>query len=330
VITIKDIALALGISHSTVSRALNNSSSVKEDTKKKVFAMAKELNYTPNESARSLKLAKSQNIGVFFSSISVGTSPSLIYKVTTKTNKLLGSKYNIVIKGIDTYMKHYSSVNKQNFKGIIVVSQRSDDDEFIKQVLENDIPLVVINRKVENMVVNNLYADDSKGAFLAIHHLFNYGHKKIDLIQGVDDFISTDLRKRGVTEAITQFGITINRVENGDYSYMSGYEAMKRILESKNMGTALFAFNDDMAIGAMRACFDNNISLPSDYGIIGFDNDQKAQFSFPSLTTINRPVGKIACRAAEILLAEINEETKVNDEIIFEDRLAIRDSVEKL
>lgn len=328
--TIKDIAAALGISHSTVSRALNDSKAVSEDTKLKVREMAQKLNYTPNESARSLKLANSHDIGVFFSSLNVGTSPSMIHEVTTKINGVLGGEYNIVIKGIDTYMKQYNSINRQNFKGIIVVSQKADDNEFIERVLRNKIPMVVTNRKLDTLEVNNLYPDDLDGAKQAMSHLFDTGHMNINIIEGVGDFNSNDQRMKGVLSIVKSKGMNIVSIESGDYSYKSGYEAMQRIIKAGTRGTALFAFNDDMAIGAMRACFDSGVSLPEAYSIIGFDNDQITQYIKPALTTINRPIGELCNKAAVLLKDEIKRKRKTPKQVVLPTKLVVRESVKKI
>lgn len=166
--TIKDIAKALGISHSTVSRVLTGSKSVNEKTKEAVLNAVKELNYIPNMSARSLKIDKAYNIGVFFSTISNGTSPFVFQTVINNVYKNIDKKYNVIVKGIDMYEKN--TINPKNYDGILVVSQKIDDDDFIKEILEKEIPTVVINRKVDHDVIN-VYTDESVGVYKGVEEL---------------------------------------------------------------------------------------------------------------------------------------------------------------
>ncbi len=303
--TIKDIAAKLGISHSTVSRALNDSPLVNANTKRVVKEMAEKLGYVPNESARSLKLNKSSNVGVFLSSITVGTSPAIVFEVIKMLNSIMGSEYNVVLKSIDAYHETFQPVNRQNFEGIIVFSQKEEDDLFIKNALDSHLPLVVVNRHIDDMDVISLYADDELGAKQALDYLYDSGHRQINIIEGCLDFHSNAQRLKGVYRAQEEGKVEILGREVGDYTYEGGYQAMLRLIESGELGTALFAFNDDMAVGAMKACNDKGIALPDDYSIVGFDGNYVHRFMTPALATIHRPIKEICQEAASILIDEM-------------------------
>lgn len=325
--TIKDIAARLGISHSTVSRALNDSPLVNDKTKTMVKEMAEEMGYVPNESARSLKLQKSFNIGVFLSSITVGTSPSMVYEVIKMLNSIMGSEYNVVLKSIDAYHETYQPVNRQNFDGIIVFSQMKEDDGFIKNAIDSNLPVVVINRLIDDMDVISLYADDDRGAELAMDHLADAGHKSLNIIEGCVGFHSNQQRLNGVKRMIEKHAMEIVGRDIGDYTYEGGYEAMKRLIEDDKLGTALFAFNDDMGIGAMKACSEAGIKLPDEYSIIGFDGNHVHHFTVPGLTTIQRPIKEICKEAAKILLDEMKGIHIGQKSIEYKNVLVKKDSV---
>ncbi len=328
--TIKDIAAKLGISHSTVSRALNDSPLVNANTKKEVKEMAEQLGYVPNESARSLKLNKSFNVGVFLSSITVGTSPAIVFEVIKMLNSIMGSEYNVVLKSIDAYHETFQPVNRQNFEGIIVFSQKEEDDLFIKNAIDSHLPVVVVNRHIKDMDVISLYADDERGARQAMNYIYDSGHRKINIIEGCLDFHSNVQRLKGVYGARDQGKIEIVGRDVGDYTYQGGYQAMLRLIEDKKLGTALFAFNDDMAVGAMKACSDRGIHLPDDYSIIGFDGNSVHHFTTPALATIHRPIKEICQEAASILIDEMNGKHLEQKSVEYENILVKNESVKEI
>lgn len=134
-ITIKDIAKLAGVSHTTVSRALNDSSLIKNKTKKRIKEIAETLEYVPDRNARALVSAKSNNIGLFFSSITIGTSASFFQEIVAEISQETHNNYNLVINAIDTY-NNYNEVNRNNYDGIILVSQSQKDDVFISEMIK--------------------------------------------------------------------------------------------------------------------------------------------------------------------------------------------------
>lgn len=328
--TIKDIAKVLGISHSTVSRALTGSKHVSEETKEAVLKAVKELNYIPNMNARSLKLDKAYNIGVFFSTISNGTSPYVFQTVINSVYGNIDKKYNVIVKGIDMYEEN--TINPKNYDGILVVSQMENDDDFIREILEKEIPIIVINRKVDHNVIN-VYTDESKGTYKGVEELIKNGHKEIAIIEGARNFDSTIMRRKGYEDAFRDYNIELNKnlILNGDFSVKSGYEKTRRFFESKEQFSAVFAFNDEMATGAIKAIIEQGLKVPDDISILGFDGNEIGKFISPSITTIKRPIGEISRIAIDLLLKMVNkEENIITQKIYIESELQIGDSIKRL
>lgn len=330
-ITIKDIAKLANVSHTTVSRALNNSPYINEETKAKIKALAKELNYVPNYSAKSLVLLKSYVIGVFFSSISEGTSDAFFHEIVKGVNKVMDKEYNLVIRGIDDY-KNSHPIDKRNFDGIIVVSQSKNDDKFIQTVLEKNIPTVVINRFIENEGLVNIIPNDTKGAYDAVTHFIENNHKKIAMIEGNKEFESNKYRKNGYLKALYDNSISINEkfIISGRYNMQSGYENMKKLLELKDRPTAVFCANDDIGVGAMKAISEEGLKVPDDISIIGFDDSNFCNYVTPQLTSVRKDSLTMSQYGGTNLLNIINNKEVYKEKLYIESKLVVRKSVKKL
>ncbi|ABR47124.1 Alanine racemase [Alkaliphilus metalliredigens QYMF] len=330
-VTIKDIARLANVSHTTVSRALNNSSLINKETKIRIKKIAEEVHYTPNYSARSLVLDKSYNIGLFFRTINRGTSSGFFQEAVRGVNEVIKGDYNLIVKGIDDY-DGFSRVSRQNFDGVIVMSQSSKDNAFIYHVLNNSIPLVVLNRELKEDNLVNILSDDKKGCYRATEYLIKCGHKKIALIEGKEGFESTKERKDGFIEALLDYKITIDKelIEKGNYDLKSGYEAMMRLLEKNELPTAVFCSNDDMALGAMKAIGEKGLRIPEDISITGFDDNVHSAYLTPALTTVKKQVEVISREGAQYLLKIINRELIKKETIFINTDLVIRDSVKNV
>lgn len=330
-VTIKDIAKLANVSHTTVSRALNNSPYINEETKSKIKALAKELNYVPNYNAKSLVLLKSYVIGVFFSSISEGTSDAFFHEIVKGVNKVIDKEYNLVIRGIDQYQYSHPIDNK-NFDGIIVVSQRKEDDEFIKTIIEKNIPTVVINRVVDIDNIVNIVSNDTKGSYDAVDYFIKNNHRRIALIQGNDDFESSVYRKKGYIDALNDNNIKINEdyIMTGKYTLESGYENMKKLLNLSKRPTAVFCANDDIAVGAMKAINESGLNVPDDISIIGFDNSNFCNYVTPTLSSVRKDSLMMSEIGGINLLNIIKNKPVKNQRSYIESTLVIRKSVKKL
>jgi LacI family transcriptional regulator len=327
-VTIKDIAKLANVSHTTVSRALNDSPLINQETKEKIQQLANHLNYTPNYNAKSLVLDRSYNLGLFFSTLHTGTSAGFLYEAIKGVNDVIQDRYNLIVRGIDDY-KSFHKVNRKSYDGIIVMSQSSTDQSFIEYAAEREIPLIVLNRQIEHVQVMNLVPDDHRGAYRIVEYLIGQGHRQIAIIEGKENFKSTQARRDGYAEAMEHYQVPIQEDfrEQGNYDLESGYTAMTRLLKLDVRPTAVFCCNDDMALGAIKAITEKHLSVPDDISIVGFDDLIFSAFMTPALTTVRRPIEEISREGAARLLSFIETKQIEKETIFFNTELVIRDSV---
>ncbi|AEI42474.1 LacI family DNA-binding transcriptional regulator [Paenibacillus mucilaginosus] len=328
-VTIKDIARLAGVSHTTVSRALNDSPLINPETKERIHAIAESLNYTPNYNARSLVLDRSYNLGLFFSTLHTGTSAGFLYEAIKGVNDVIQDNFNLIVRGIDDY-KSFHKVNRKSFDGIIVMSQSTSDQAFIEYASEKEIPLVVLNRPVEGVEVMNLLPDDRGGAFRLAEFLIGQGHRRIALIEGKAGFKSSQARREGFLAGLAEHGLTMdeNLIVPGEYDLESGYQGMGRLLDLPERPTAVFCSNDDMALGAVKAVTERGLSVPGDISVAGFDDHLFSAFMTPALTTVRRPIEEISRAGAEKLLTFIDNKVVEKSTVLFHTELVIRESVQ--
>ncbi len=331
-ITIKDIARMVNVSHTTVSRALNDSPLIKQETKDKIKEIAEAHNYVPNFNAKSLVLAKSYNLGLFFSTLKKGTTAHFFQDVIVGANNVIQDQYTLSVKGIDDY-KSLFAVQKRYFDGIMLMSQSLQDDEFINHIISENIPLAVLNREIGTGKIINIISDDKEGAYNITEYIIQQGHTKIGVIEGKQDFKASSKRRTGFMEALSNYKVTFNPMfsEVGNFDLESGYQAMKRLLTKPEQPTVVFCFNDEMAVGAMKAINEAGLKIPDDISIAGFDDSVFSGYVHPALTTVRRPIEKISYMGAKLLLEMINNTGNIQNDVIYvHTELMVRDSVKKI
>jgi len=330
-VTIKDIARLAGVSHTTVSRALNDSPLITGETKERIRAIAAELDYSPNFSAKSLVLDRSYNLGLFFTTLSQGTSAGFFYEAIRGVNSVIQDRYQLIVKGIDDYTS-FHAITRKSFDGIIVVSQSEEDQPFIEHAAAKGIPLVVLNRPVETAGVLNVLSDEEQGAFHAASYLIGEGHRQIAIIEGRAGFQSAQDRKNGFERALVHHNVDINPHHRypGRYDLESGYMAMRQFLQLAVRPTAVFSCNDEMALGAMKAVSEADMQVPRDISVIGFDDTVFAAYVNPALTTVRRPIEQISKVGAMRLLGNIENKLHQTEQVRIKTELIIRESVQKL
>lgn len=326
-VTIKDIAKMAGVSYSTVSRALNGIGTENTESRKKILKIAEQMGYVPNQAAINLKKSRSYMIGLYFSTISKMSSPFVLHDVLTGVYSITGSKYNVVVKGID--MHETGTLNPSNLDGVIVLSQRDEDMVFMNEVLSKNIPMVVICRAVD-IDAPNVTTDEAHAMERAMDYLLENGHRNIGIIEGNPGLDSSRLRRRGWRSSMRNHGLDPDSlpVISGNYRYASGYSAAKQLLSYHP--TAMLSYNDEMAFGARTAITESGLTVPEDVSLIGFDNWDMSGYSDMHLTTVERNMGEIAKEGARVLLRRLDEGIMDNRRIYLKNKLIIRDTVKNL
>ena len=213
------------------------------------------------------------------------------------------------------------------------MSQSLQDDAFINHVVQQNIPLAVLNREVGINSIVNIITDDKEGAFKITEFLIQQGHRSIGIIEGKKDFKASSQRKQGFLEAFKKYDLSYNPAFSvaGNFDLQSGYTAMKKLLKASELPTAVFCLNDEMAVGAMKAASEIGLRIPDDISIAGFDDSGYSAFLHPALTTVKRPIEKVSYNGARQLLNMIDNNGKIRADVVYvHTELVVRDSVKKI
>lgn len=307
-ISLKGLALHLGLSTTTVSIVLNNSSqasSIPAETKKRIFDGARELNYRPNYLARSLRVQKTNTVGVIVPELSDGYSAMVLNGVESALSTA-GFFYLTAshLHREDLLEKLPRVLVERQVDGIIAV------DTPIR--FEPTLPVVNVSGHDDIDGVTNVVLNHRHAAELGIGHLYNLGHRQIAAIKGQAFSSDTIVRWETMNEAAQKRGISLDPVltvqlEGDSPSPEIGYTAMKSLLAKGENFTAVFAFNDISAIGAIRALEEMGLRVPRDVSVLGFDDIYAAAFHNPALTTIRQPLFEMGHLAAKTLLERLGK-----------------------
>ena len=305
--TINDIARLAEVSKKTVSRVINNSPFVKEETRKRVEAVIAEHGFTPDPQARGLAFRRSFLVGMIYD------NPSPNYVVNMQQGVLdavRGSGLELVVhpcnRASPTFLDDVRGfVVRQKLFGVVMPPSVSEDDRVIEILKEVDCPYVRIASVSLDEPACMVVTHDSRGAAQAARHLAELGHTRVAFISGPDTFRSSHERGRGFREGLAEHGLTLDDayVRQGAYTFESGVEAAQSLLGMQAPPTAIFAGNDEMAIGVMKAARDAGLDVPGELSIVGFDDLPMASRVWPNLTTVRLPIRDMGRMAAEKLTA---------------------------
>lgn len=330
--TIKEVAKTAGVSISTVSRVLNNQKGYSNETREKVMKAITELQFSPNAFARGLVSKKTQKIAVIMPGVSSLFSNRLLYVINEKAND---HHYNVMVcntsfHGERTH-KYLELIKEKQVDGIIVL--RESLTEHLHKVLEkSDMPVILVCSMSEKFPYPFVKVDDYQASYDVTSYLINKGHTSIAMISGtLKDEIAGKPRFNGYQQALVDHGIELdtNLIEFGDFSYQSGSVCARSLIKKKVNFTAFFAASDEMAIGVLNTAHQYGIKVPDELSIIGYDNTQLSEMSFPQLTTLSQPIEKIGVTAVEHLIAAIKNKP-FNETCILPHRIVERDTVNLL
>lgn len=328
-ISIKDVAKAAGVSHSTVSRALADNLLIAEPTRRRIQSIAQKMGYAPNAIARGLVTQHTHTIGVIVTTV----SDPFVAEVVRGIEEIAGDNRYRVFLG----MSHNDPAREVNLvkamrewrvDGVIVASSRVGS--LYKPLLKDiGVPIVVINNEHVGTYIHSVAVNDAQGARLATRYLIEQGHRVIGHIQGPPDRLSSENRlagyRRALAEAKIKFDSSLIVQGNGR---AEGGEQVAQLTARSPRPTAIFCYNDMTAIGALSALKQRSLRVPADISLVGFDDISFASFVDPPLTTIHQPKDEMG-RIATTMLLDLVSGKKIENKIV-EGGLIVRDSTRAL
>jgi DNA-binding LacI/PurR family transcriptional regulator len=327
VVTLKNVAEHLGLTPGTVSAVLNDAPSARsipEETKNRIRAAAKELNYRPNFFARTLRNKRTFTIGVIAEEIGDSYGSAIISGIEQVLRKRDYFFLTVAHRHDPELLNRYSQIlSERGVEGIITV------DTTVRETPV--LPTVSVAGHKQMKGVTNIVLDHHQAAVLALNHLKDLRHERIAFMKG--NPLSSDSKDRweSICHVAGQLGLKIDpdlivQINTDDATPMLGYPFVKELLSRGKPFTALFAYNDISAIGAVRALQEHGLHVPRDVSVMGFDDIPGAAFHTPSLTTVRQPLNRMGEVAAQSLLERIEGKKDYPAEIAIEPALVVRES----
>jgi LacI family transcriptional regulator/LacI family repressor for deo operon, udp, cdd, tsx, nupC, and nupG len=309
-VTIMDIANQLGISKSTVSRALRGHTDIHAGTRKMILDLAQQLEYQPNPLANALLKSRTNIIGILVPEFRHYFFPTIIMGAQEVLSK---AGYNVMIcqsdESYETEVTNVKALMSSRVDGLLVsVAAQTNNVDHFRAVLRKEVPLVFFNRVCPELETPQVIVDDYNGAFQAVEHLIEQGYRRIAHLAGPISLLVSRLRLQGYLDALQKHNLP---VENGLIIHYDLTEEKARIyanylLSLPQPPDAIFAINDPTAIEIMLVAKSRGVKIPQELGIVGFSNDPISSIIEPSLTTLEQPVREIGKQAAHLLLHQIN------------------------
>jgi DNA-binding LacI/PurR family transcriptional regulator len=333
-LTINDIAKALKVSKSTVSRALRDAHDVNPETKKQVQEFAERHDYRPDSQAKGLRSRSTKTIGVIIPAYNIPFYSIAICGIQDYAMKM---GYNVMVchsnEQYDTEIKNVEALLNANVEGIIIsVARDTEKNEHIKKLKRKGIPLVLFNRVIEDFKASKVVVNDYYGALNMVNYLIKTGCRKIAHISGPENLLLSNNRKAGYLEALTQAGIPAdgNLIVEGDFTIESGEHCMHKLLERNPEIDGIFAVCDAAAFGAMKVLKEKGIKIPAEISVAGFTNEPMAALVEPALTTVKQPIYEIGESAAKLLFAQFEDPDLPAELCVLETTIVIRNSTKTI
>ena len=327
--TIRDIAKMAKVSHTTVSRVLNNAPRVREETRRRILELVSILDYRPHARARAFASKRSHLLGLLVSDISNPFYAELARGIEDKAHE---KGYNVIFCSTDEKserMKTYTNLMMDaGVDGLIFASVHLHEP-VTEKLIDERFPVVLVNRKLSGSSYNYVICNNIQGAYEITEHLINLGHRKIAIITGSSNLSTGRERLQGYQKALKNHGIDFNQnyVIQGPFKRETGYEAAKKLLTMKDGPRAIFAGNDFMAIGVIDAIEELGMNIPEDVAVVGFDDTEFASHLRTKLTTVSQRKYEMGNLAVQILIDYIERKQKnYIHKVILEPKLVIRES----
>ena len=333
--TIYDVAKIAGVSPSTISRVMNTPEIVAEDTRQKVMNAVKELAYIPNMIAANMPRRRTNYIGLIIPDITNIFFSNLVRGVQDVCEK---NGYSVLVVNSDDSQekegRYLKLLYSRRVDGVILTVAGYREEEFPEEELSllKKMNIVLIDREINGMTTPIVKVNNFAGAYSAVKYLLTMGHKKIMYLAGIKGTKTNQEREKGYLSALKEARISWKKELTADFRLDTAYHKIMyhwpQLKNSDEPPTAIFAANDLMAIGALKAFTQLKIRVPEDISIIGFDNIPFSDCTYPPLTTIAQPTYQMGQKAVETLLKLIDKK-KIKKSVEFETKLIERDSVSR-
>lgn len=309
-LTISDIARLANVSKKTVSRVINHSGLVKPATRDRILRIVDKHGYQPDPQARALALRRSYLVAL----ISDQPNPQYVVDIQRGILEAMnGTAYQLVIRPCDRgsptlYDDICEIITHQKFFGVILTPSISEDDGLIGRLRQIECPYVRVAAVSLDTPENMIETHDYVGAAEAARHIAALGHERIAHIHGPDTFLSAAERLRGFRVGLAEYGLKLDKryLLTGGYTFESGMDCGKHLLELSEPPTAVFCGNDEMAVGVYQAARRAGLRIPEDLSIVGFDDSPIATRIWPTLTTVRLPIVHMGRIAAQLLISNLD------------------------
>ena len=334
--TIDDVAALAGVSIKTVSRVVNREPNVRESTREKVLQAIAQLNYRPNLSARNLASHRSHLIGLLYDDPSAYELPSAGYVIRMQQGALRAcstSDYELLIHPCNYRHRLIGAeikalIEQARPDGIVLAAPLSNMARIVNAIVSTNTPLVKLSPGTENGAHYTVVTNDREACAEMTRYLASLGHQRIGFITGDQNAKAIENRFLGYQDGLKQSGLTFSEslVAAGDNSFGSGEACANALLSLEHPPSAIFAANDDMAAGVIRAAVKRGISIPAQLSVAGFDDISLARQIYPSLTTIRQPLSSMAEKAALALIKARDDDPMLKRTDVVPSTLMIRES----
>lgn len=327
-VTIKDVAKRAGVSTATVSRVLNDDPRVTPANRQSVLEAVSALNYRRDRIARNLRVRRSQIIGLIISDIQ---NPFFTSVVRGVEDLAYENDFTVLLCNSDEDARKeclYLDIMISERAAGVIVSPAVETGNHSKAVMQAGIPVVAVDRRMQDLEVDTVVVDNSQGAYQVVRHLLEMGHRRIGFIGGPTQVTTAQERKDGYLRALGEQGIAPDPtlIKTSDYKLLGGYQATCQVLDLAEPPTAIFAANNLTTLGALNCIHENGLRIPQDIAIVGFDDMPWATSLNPPLTAVAQPTYELGRMAADLLLQRIKDPTREVVEVKLGSRLIIRES----
>jgi LacI family transcriptional regulator len=326
--TIKDVAALAGVSFTTVSHVLNDTRPVSADARARVLAAIDEIGYLPSAVARSLRKSETKTVGVLVPNVQNPFFAELVGGVEEYCRQ---SGFSVLICNSDNDPKHQQQYMRtllgKRVDGLLVSS--AGDDEALARIFEMvNIPAVTVDRLVPGARADRVAVDNEQGAYGAVRHLMALGHRTIACISGPREFAVARERIAGWRRALQEAGLPNEDglVVESDFSSAGGHLAAQALLREVQGVTGIFASNDMMAFGALRAAAEAGRPVPQKLSVVGFDDIEMSRYVFPALTSVGVSIKQLGQEAGRVLIDRIDNPEMALKNILLTPRLVMRES----